>query len=133
MFGGVRRGREAALAEYQASGADAAATRLTVAAQTADIYISIRGLQTRLDLASKQVQTQQELLIMIKLLYGKGLATDLQVRQAEGALAQVRATVPMLEASLNTAMNALDVMLGTRCLLLTNFTRWQEKSDQRKC
>lgn len=113
VFGGLRRGREAALAEYQASEAGAAATRLAVAAQTADIYISIRGLQARLDVARRQVQTQQELLSTIKLLNGKGLAPDLQVRQAEGALAQVRASVPVLEAGLDTAMNALDVMLGT--------------------
>ncbi len=113
VFGGVRRGREAALAEYQASEAGAAAVRLAVAAQTADIYISIRGLQTRLDVARRQVQTQQELLATINLLYGKGLAAELQVRQAEGALAQVRAAVPVLEAGLESAMNALDVMLGT--------------------
>ena len=113
VFGGLRRGREAALAEYQASAAGAAATRLAVAAQTADIYISLRGLQTRLDVARRQVQTQQDLLAKINLLYGKGLAAELQLRQAEGALAQVRASVPVLEAGLDTAMNALDVMLGT--------------------
>ncbi|WP_114974151.1 efflux transporter outer membrane subunit [Rhodoferax ferrireducens] len=113
VFGGVRRGREAALAEYQASEAGAAATRLAVAAQTADVYISIRGLQTRLDVARRQVQTQQKLLSTINLLYGKGLAAELQVRQVEGALAQVRASVPVLEAGLDTTMNALDVMLGT--------------------
>jgi NodT family efflux transporter outer membrane factor (OMF) lipoprotein len=114
VFGGLRRGREAALADYQASAAGAAATRLTVAAQTADLYISIRGLQTRLDVARRQVQTQQELLATINRLYDKGLAAELQVRQAEGALAQVRASVPVLEAGLDTAMNALDVMLGTQ-------------------
>ena len=113
VFGGLRRGREAALAEYQASEAGAVATRLAVAAQTADIYITIRGLQTRLDVARRQVQTQQELLSTINLLYGKGLVAELQVRQAEGVLAQVRASVPVLEAGLDVAMNALDVMLGT--------------------
>jgi NodT family efflux transporter outer membrane factor (OMF) lipoprotein len=113
LFGGLRRGREAALAEYQASAAGVAATRLAVAAQTADIYISIRGLQTRLEVARSQVKTQQELLATINLLYGKGLIAELQVRQVEGALAQVRAAVPVLEAGLETAMNALDVMLGT--------------------
>lgn len=92
LFGGLRRGREAARAEYQASEAGATATRLAVAAQTADIYISIRGLQTRLKVARQQVQTQQDLLSNIKLLYGKGLAAELQVNQAEGALAQVQAS-----------------------------------------
>ena len=113
LFGGLRRGREAALADYQASEAGAAATRLAVAAQTADIYITIRGLQARLDVARGQVKTQQELLAKLNLLYGKGLAAELQVKQTEGALAQVRASVPVLETGLDTAMNALDVMLGS--------------------
>nr|WP_305118839.1 efflux transporter outer membrane subunit [Vogesella sp. AC12] len=113
LFGGLRRGQEAALSEYQASEAGATATRLAVAAQTADIYISIRGLQTRLDVARRQVQKQQELLKIIQLLYGKGLAAELQVNQAEGALAQVQAAVPVLETGLDAAMNALDVMLGS--------------------
>lgn len=113
MFGGLRRGREAATAEYQSSEAGAVATRLAVAAQTADIYITVRGLQARRDVARQQVQTQQDLLTNIRLLHGKGLAAELQVRQAEGALSQAQAAVPMLDASLDTAMNAMDVILGT--------------------
>ncbi|MBP2857968.1 efflux transporter outer membrane subunit [Dickeya oryzae] len=113
VFGGLRREREAALAEYQASEAGAVATRLAVAAQTADIYITIRGLQARLNVARRQVQTQQELLSTINRLHDKGLAAELQVRQAEGALAQVQASVPVLQTALDTAMNALDVMLGS--------------------
>ncbi len=113
VFGGLRREREAALAEYQVSEAGAVATRLAVAAQTADIYITIRGLQARLNVARRQVQTEQELLSTINRLYDKGLAAELQVRQAEGALAQVQASVPVLQTALDTAMNALDVMPGS--------------------
>ncbi|MGY2490926.1 efflux transporter outer membrane subunit [Cupriavidus sp. CP313] len=112
VFGGLRRGREAALAEYQASTAGATATRLAVAAQTADLYITVRGLQSRIAIARQQVETQQKLLSTVSLLYSKGLAAELEVRQAEGALAQVRATVPVLETGLDAALNALDVMLG---------------------
>lgn len=112
LFGGLRRGREAAQAEYQASEAGAVAVRLVVAAQTADVYVSIRGLQARLAIAHRQVQTQQELLDKVKLLHGKGLAAETQVHQAEGALAQLRASIPVLRAGLATAMNALDVLLG---------------------
>jgi NodT family efflux transporter outer membrane factor (OMF) lipoprotein len=113
VFGGLRRGKEAALADYQASEAGAAAARLAVAAQTADTYITIRGLQTRLQVAREQVQTQEKLLSTVKLLYGKGLVPELQVRQVEGALYQVRASVPALEAGLDAASNALDVILGS--------------------
>ncbi|KQX02176.1 RND transporter [Massilia sp. Root418] len=112
LFGGLRRSREAALADYQAAQAGAAAVRLAVAAQTADIYLGLRGLQSRLDIARKQVHTRQALLDRINLLYGKGLAAELQVQQAEGALAQAQASVPALETGLEASMNALDVMLG---------------------
>ncbi|CAI8904378.1 efflux transporter outer membrane subunit [Pseudomonas sp. IT-P218] len=113
IFGGLRRGREAALAEYQASRAGVAATRLAIAAQTADIYITVRGLQARLDIANRQVKTQQALLEKVQLLYSKGLAANYQVRQTEGELSQVQAIVPVLQSGLDAAMNALDVMLGT--------------------
>ncbi len=113
LFGGLRRGREAARAEYQASEAGAVATRLAVAAQTADIYIGIRGLQGRLDVMRQQLQTQQALLARIRQLHGQGLAAELQVSQAEGAVAQVQAAIPVLQAGLDKAMNALDVILGT--------------------
>jgi len=113
VFGGLRRGREAALAEYQASEAGVAATGLAIAAQTADIYITVRGLQARLDIANRQVKTQEALLEKVQLLYGKGLAASYEVRQTEGALSQVQATVPALQTGLDAAMNALDVILGT--------------------
>ena len=112
VFGGLRRGQEAAAAEYQAAQAGGVATRLAVAAQTADLYITIRGLQVRLGIARQQLDTQQQLLSKVNMLYSKGLAPRLHVQQAEGAVAQVNATIPVLEAGLDSAMNALDVMLG---------------------
>ncbi len=113
VFGGLKHGRNAALADYQASEAGAIATRLAVTAQTADIYITIRGLQARLDIARRQVQTEQDLLAKVNLLHRHGLAAELQVKQAEGALAQLQASVPVLEVGLEAAMNAMDVMLGS--------------------
>lgn len=112
LFGGLRRGREAAIAELQASQAAAMATQLAVAAQTADTYIVIRSLQARLDIARRQVKTQQDLVAKVGLLHERGLAAEYQVQQAQGALSQVEASVPVLQGGLDAAMNALDVMLG---------------------
>ena len=114
VFGGLRRGHEAARAEYAASEAGAVAIRLAVAAQTADVYVTIRGLQGRLAIARQQAETRRQLLTLVKLLYGRGIAAELQVNQAEGALAQVEAQIPVLEAGLETAMNALDVLLAVQ-------------------
>ncbi|MBP1143731.1 efflux transporter outer membrane subunit [Pseudomonas congelans] len=112
VFGGLRRSRQAALAEYQASQAGVAAARLAVAARTADTYITIRGLQARLAITRRQVQTRQDLLEKVQLLYERGLSPEYEVRQIEAELLQVQATVPILQTGLDAAMNALDVMLG---------------------
>lgn len=112
LFGGLRREREAALAQYQASSASVAATRLAIVAQTADIYISIRGLQSRLDIARKQVSTQKEKLRLIELLFQKGVVAEHQVHQAQASVAQAQSFLPALEAGLETAMNSMDVILG---------------------
>jgi NodT family efflux transporter outer membrane factor (OMF) lipoprotein len=112
LFGGLRRGQEAAHADYQASRAGVEAARIAVAAQTADTYIAIRGLQARIAIANQQVEAQRQLVDTVGLQYRKGIAAELQLRQAEGVLAQVQATVPALTTALDTAMNALDVLLG---------------------
>ena len=114
VFGGLRRAREAARAEYQASEAGAVATRLAVAAQTADVYVTLRGLQARIAIARQQTETRRQLLSTVKLQYEKGIAAELQVRQTEGSLAQVEAQIPVLEAGIEAAMNALDVLLGVQ-------------------
>ncbi|EEG08701.1 efflux transporter outer membrane subunit [Pseudogulbenkiania ferrooxidans] len=114
MFGGLRRGREAARAAYEASEAGAVATRLAVAAQTADVYVTIRGLQARIAIARQQVETRRQLFAMVRLQYGKGVAAELQMNQAEGSLTQAEAQIPVLEAGLDSAMNALDVLLGVQ-------------------
>ena len=112
LFGGLKRARQAAQADYQATAAGAVAVRLAVAAQTADTFFHIRGLQSQLEIARQQVRTQQQLRSTIALRWDKGLAAELQVRQVEAALSRAQATLPMLEAALETAMNAMDVLLG---------------------
>lgn len=114
VFGGLRRSREAAQAEYRASAAGIAGARITVAAQTADTYVLIRGLQARLLIANQQAATQRKLLATVRLQFDAGVAAELQLRQAEGALSQVEATIPVLEAALDTALNAFDVLLGSQ-------------------
>ncbi|MBW6532533.1 efflux transporter outer membrane subunit [Sphingomonas sp. RRHST34] len=112
VFGGKDAARDAARADWQSSAASAVAARLAVIAQTADTYVTIRGLQARLAIARAQAETQDRLTDIVALQFRKGVAAELQLRQSEGALAQVRASVPALQNELNKAMNALDVLLG---------------------
>lgn len=112
LFGGLSRGREAARADYLASKAAVSGARIAVAAQTADTYMTIRGLQSRIAIATEQVETQRRLVELVRLQYNKGIAAELQLRQAEGAFAQVSASLPVLRSGLDAALNALDVLTG---------------------
>ncbi|MET3667224.1 efflux transporter outer membrane subunit [Caulobacter sp. 1776] len=114
VFGGLRRDREAAVADYQAARVGVAAARLSIAAQTADTYLMIRGLQARLAIARDQIGTQTRLVETVRLQQSRQVASELQLHQAEGALAQTRAQLPALEEGLEAAMNALDVLLAVQ-------------------
>ena len=114
VFGGARRDREAARARYDAAEAGVAAARLAVAAQTADTYMLVRGLQERLAVARRQVETRTRLVDMVQRQYDRGAAADLQLQQARGALAQTRASLPVLEEGLEAALNAMDVIQGAQ-------------------
>jgi len=112
LFGGLGRGREAARAEYLASQAGVSGARVAIAAQTAETYVAIRGLQSRIAIVREQVATQQRLVDLVRLQVRKGIAAQLQLNQAEGAYAQVAARLPVLESGLEAALNALDVLTG---------------------
>jgi NodT family efflux transporter outer membrane factor (OMF) lipoprotein len=114
LFGGLRRGQEAARADYEASAAGVSGVRIAIAAQTADTYIAIRGLQSRIAIAEQQIDTQRRLVALVDLQYRKGIAAELQLRQAEGALAQIEGGLPVLKTGLDAAMNALDVLVGVQ-------------------
>ncbi|BBF82698.1 efflux transporter outer membrane subunit [Asticcacaulis excentricus] len=113
LSGGLQRSREAAKADYEASEAGIAATRLTIASAVVDTYIVIRGLQARLDVAERQVQTRRALLEKVEKLYAEGLTPEVQVRQASASVSEAEARIPALNVALDGAMNALDILLGT--------------------
>lgn len=112
LAGGLRRGAEAARAEYQASEAAGAAARLEVVSATADTYVLVRTLQARLQLAREETDTHQRRTQLVSLLASRGLAPDWQLKQAQADLASVSAAVPALESGLVSARNALDVLMG---------------------
>lgn len=114
LFGGLRQGQQAARADYLASQAGVSGARIAIAAQTADTYVAIRGLQNRIAIVTEQIETQRRLVDIVGLQYRKGIAAELQLRQAEGAYAQVSASLPVLRSALDAAIHALDVLTGSQ-------------------
>lgn len=114
LFGGLRRGREAASAEADAAIAQQAGIRISVTADAADAYLRIRGDQARITVAEQQVATDERLLGLVRQRFGRGLAAVRELAQAEALLSQARASLQPLRIDLEAQMNRLDVLLGVQ-------------------
>jgi NodT family efflux transporter outer membrane factor (OMF) lipoprotein len=114
LFGGLRRQAKAAKEEAQAAEAERAGTRVTVAADTADAYLQVRGYQARLAVAQNQISTDEHLVELVRNRFASGAATDREIAQAEALLKQARATVPPLRFALEQQLNRLDVLMGAQ-------------------
>ena len=113
VFGGLRRGRQAALADYQAADAGAAAARVAVVAEAADTYVLLRTLQARLAIAREQAEAQRQLLDLARLQYARGILAEASLDESQSACASAEAQVPALESALESATNALEVLMGS--------------------
>lgn len=114
LAGGLRRAHAAATDEEQAAEAAQLGTRVTVAADAADAYLQIRGLQAELAVTQDQVDTDARLLELVKARKQAGASDEREVAQAEALLRQARARVPSLRISLEAQLNRLDVLLGAQ-------------------
>jgi NodT family efflux transporter outer membrane factor (OMF) lipoprotein len=114
LAGGLRRTHAAARDEEQAAEAAQLGTRVTVAADAADAYLQVRGLQARLAVAQDQIDTDTHLLSLVQARKKAGAADEREVAQAEALLRQARATVPSLRVDLEAQLNRLDVLMGAQ-------------------
>lgn len=112
IFGGIRRGVEAAQASYAASGFDFAAVRISVEAETARNYVLARLAQAQLANARDTLAIQDENLQIAQWRVQAGLVTSIDAEQARAQRAQTAATVPTLEANYNGFVSRLGVLTG---------------------
>ena len=114
LFGGLKKGAEAATAEAKAAQASRTGTRITVAAEAADAYMQIRGAQARLNFAKEQIATDNHLVELVQQRRDAGVASDRELAQAQALLSQAKATIPLITVSLEAQLNRLDVLMGAQ-------------------
>ncbi len=110
VFGGVRRGEEAAEAQLQASAEDLRSARLSVAAETARSYFEIRAFQKRLHVAAQNIAAQEDALRLVESRYQGGLTSELDVLQARSQLERTKSGVPELDTGLKAALSHLSTL-----------------------
>jgi len=112
VFGGVRRGVEAAEADLESTVANLDDTRVSLASEVALNYIDVRTLQTLLGIARANLASQSETLQLTEWRAQAGLVSSQDVEQARSNREQTRAQIPALETSLAEAEHRLDLLLG---------------------
>lgn len=112
LAGGLARGREQRTAEAEAAEAERLGVRVSLAAEVADSWLRVRGARLRLAIANEALRADRDLLRLVRNRRAGGLASSGEVAQAEARVAQVRATLPALEAEIASQLNRIDVLLG---------------------
>ncbi len=112
FWGRFARGIEAADAGFLASLAKYDDVYLLLAAQTADLYATIRTLESRLQIVHSNAKIQKRSLEITERLFKSGNESELDVQQAKTQYLSTVSSIPPLEASLRKAQNALASLLA---------------------
>lgn len=114
IFGGNRLANQAAQVDVQASAASLEDVKASLAAEVASNYVNLRLAQSRLAISTQNLQSRQETTRLIQLKQTAGLATGLEVEQADLSLGQLQAQLPALRGNITQAQNTLSLLTGQR-------------------
>jgi len=112
VFGRSRSALDASEADVLASATSLANVQVSLAAEVALTTIELRGLQTRLAVARRNLAAQTETLQITRWRAQAGLVSSLDVEQAVAASEQTAAQIPALQTGIAQAMNSLAVLTG---------------------
>jgi NodT family efflux transporter outer membrane factor (OMF) lipoprotein len=112
VFGANRSSLDSSDAAVQASAASLGDVQVSIAAEVALAYITLRSAQARLAIADDNLASQLETLQITQWRMQAGLVTSLEAEQARAAAEQTRAQLPALQTSIEQTRHALAVLTG---------------------
>src|SRR5271163_4854111 len=112
LFGKLRRATEAARAELLATEDARQTVILTLVSDVASDYFALLQLDLQLEITHDTVRTQEDSVKLTNLRLLHGVATKLDVLQAQQVLDSANSTVPDLERQIAQEENAISILLG---------------------
>lgn len=112
IWGRLRNQTKAARADLRASEEDRKAVMTIVVADVAAGYFNLLELDSQLDIAKRTLATRENSLRLIKARQEGGLATILDVRQAEELVYLASQTIPDTERAIEQTENQISLLLG---------------------
>ena len=112
VFGGIRRSVQAATADMTAAEENRRDVLVILLGDVGRVYAQLRGFQRRLEIANKNIKTQQDTLDLTSARAKAGLATELDVSRAAAQLESTKSVVPSLISGIDVSIHRLSVLLG---------------------
>jgi len=112
IWGRKRRQTEAARAELRAFEEDRKAVMTTLVGDVAATYFSLLELDMEMEIARRTLSTREDSLRLIRVRQQGGVATMLEVRQAEQLVYTAAQTIPDTERLIEQTENQISLLLG---------------------
>ena len=113
FFGRIRSLKDRALQEYLATEQARRSAQIALVAEVARVYLTLAADRANLKLAQSTLETQQANYNLIKRRYEVGLATQLDLRQAQTRVDAARRDVPRFTQLTAQDQNALNLLAGS--------------------
>jgi NodT family efflux transporter outer membrane factor (OMF) lipoprotein len=112
FWGRFRRSIEAADAALNADVANYDSMLVTLTAEVARVYITIRTFEKRITIAEENIKIQRQSLKITTVNFDNGNTTELDMQQAKSLLYNTEAAIPVYRLGLRQAQHGLSILLG---------------------
>jgi len=112
LFGRIRREHEAAVARFLASEESQRGVLVTLVADVASTYFTLRNLDLQLEIAQRTVASNDETVSFYQKRLAGGVSNRLELDQAVANRARTGAVIPQVERQIVVAENVLSFLLG---------------------
>jgi multidrug efflux system outer membrane protein len=112
FWGKFRRNSEAAWADLLASEEARYAVMATLVAQVGQAYLNLRALDLTLEISRRTVASRKQSLDLVQARLDGGVASIMEVRQAETLLYGATKTIPELQRQIEQNENLINILLG---------------------
>ena len=112
LWGRIRRLSEAALAQYLETEEARRGVLLSTVSEVARAYFALRELDARLEIARRTTDAFRETLDLFSRQLAGGIASQLEVSRAEGAMRNAAGVVSDLERQITAQENLIGFLLG---------------------
>jgi outer membrane protein, multidrug efflux system len=113
LFGRVRNLTRAAQEQYFATRAGADATRIALISEIASAWLTMAADRDQLAISRQSFATYQDTERLTRAQYEKGIASELDLQQAETNLQDARYDIAQLTTQIAQDQNALNLLAGT--------------------